>query len=120
ATWKMPHTPPSTSQIAERLCGLARIRLMNTSAIGAIIKQRVSTLRTAFRQLPRELFGNVSYRPPLWLSWTAEKSQQAEVAHSRVVVSTIIGLFLLSCAGGWTWNWYQHLPRPKRVTAKVQ
>src|SRR4029077_4586248 len=97
-----------------------RIGLMNTSAIGANLKRTASDLGAALRQLPRQLFGNLSYRPPNWLGSAASKWQRIERGHPRLVTSTIIGIFLIACAGAWTWNWYQHLPKPKRVSVKVQ
>src|SRR5437868_8667659 len=93
---------------------------MNTTAFAARAKQRLSTLGTACRQLPRQLFGNFSYRPPAWLARTIRRWQEIERAHKRLVGTSILALFLISCGGAWTWNWYQHLPKPRRVSAKVQ
>ncbi len=28
-------------------------------------------------------------------------------------------ILLVSCAGVWTWNWYSHLPKPKKVLANI-
>ena len=93
---------------------------MNTSAIGATLKEKLSRTIAAVRQLPRQIFGNVSYRPPIWFSWISTRWQQVERARPRLVALTIIGLFLIACGSAWTWNWYQHLPKPKRVSVKVQ
>src|SRR5689334_16226910 len=93
---------------------------MNTGAIGANLRRAALELGAELRKLPQRIFGNVSYRPPNWLGWTTSKWQRVERAHPRLVVSTVIGIFLVSCAAGWTWNWYQHLPKPKRVLVKVQ
>jgi uncharacterized protein YfaS (alpha-2-macroglobulin family) len=93
---------------------------MNTSALVAATKQKLSRIGTAFRQLPRQVLGNVSYRPPAWLLWIAQAWQRIERDHQRIVAPVIIIIFLICCAGGWTWHWYQHLPKPRRVTVKVQ
>jgi uncharacterized protein YfaS (alpha-2-macroglobulin family) len=31
----------------------------------------------------------------------------------------IISLFLICCAGAGTWNWYSHLPKPRRVSVRI-
>ncbi len=31
----------------------------------------------------------------------------------------MIAILLISCAGAWTWNWYSHLPKPRKVSAKI-
>src|ERR1700736_2156432 len=93
---------------------------MNTNALVATLSQKLSQMAAACRRLPGHIFGNVSWRPPGWLSRTAGKWRQVERRHPRLIAPTIIGLFLISCAGAWTWNWYQHLPKPRRVSVKVQ
>ena len=93
---------------------------MNTRALVATTKERLSQLGAASRRLLRSLLGNLSYRPPAWLGAIAAGWQRVENAHPRLIAPTIVGIFLVSCAGAWTWNWYQHLPKPRKVSAKVQ
>src|SRR4051812_33827796 len=93
---------------------------MNTSAVVATTKRILSRIGAACRRFPSQLFGNVSYRAPGWLSSFLRRWGQFEQKHSRLIGLSIIGLFLIACAAAWTWNWYQHLPKPRRVTVKVQ
>ncbi|MEY2543768.1 MAG: alpha-2-macroglobulin, partial [Verrucomicrobiota bacterium] len=74
---------------------------------------------TFARRIPGQIFGDISWRPPRWLSRTGENWTRLERAHPRVIAVAMITIFLISCAGAWTWNWYSHLPKPRRVSVKI-
>src|SRR6476661_9372759 len=65
------------------------------------------------------IFGNISWRPPGWLSRTAAGWGRFQRAHPRLILSAMIAIFVISCGGAWTWNWYSHLPKPRKVSAKI-
>src|SRR5438874_5562262 len=71
------------------------------------------------RRIPERIFGNISWRPPRWLSRIGENWRRLERAYPRAIVPAILAIFAILCAGTWTWNWYSHLPKPHRVTAKI-
>jgi len=31
----------------------------------------------------------------------------------------VLAILLISCGGAWTWEWYSHLPKPKKVSATI-
>src|SRR5437762_685912 len=71
------------------------------------------------RRLVELYFGNFSWRRPGWLSRTAAGWGRFQRAHPRVILSAMIVIFVISCGGAWTWNWYSHLPKPRKVSAKI-
>jgi len=71
------------------------------------------------RRIPGQIFGNVSWRPPVWLSRTGEGWQRLERTYPRAMAPAILAIFAILCAGAWTWHWYSHLPKPRRVTVKI-
>jgi uncharacterized protein YfaS (alpha-2-macroglobulin family) len=71
------------------------------------------------RRIPEQIFGDISWRPPQWLSRIAESWSRLERAYPRLIAPAIITIFLISCAGAWSWNWYSHLPKPRRVSVKI-
>ena len=71
------------------------------------------------RRIPEQIFGDISWHPPRWLSRTGENWSRLESAYPRLIAPAIITIFLISCAGSWTWNWYSHLPKPRRVSVKI-
>src|SRR5579864_1127080 len=72
------------------------------------------------RRVPGQIFGNVSWQRPHWLNRIGDDWDRVERAHPRLIAPAILGIFLICCAGAWTWNWYSHLPKPRRVTARVE
>jgi len=79
----------------------------------------MSRIAEALRRFGELIFGNISWRPPAWVNRTADRWTRIERAHPKLILSAITALVLISCAGAWTWNWYSHLPKPKRVSAKI-
>ena len=71
------------------------------------------------RRFPEQIFGDISWRPPRWLSRCGENWSRLEYAYPRLIAPAIITIFLISCAGAWSWNWYSHLPKPRRVSVKI-
>ncbi|HYS96300.1 MAG TPA: alpha-2-macroglobulin [Chthoniobacterales bacterium] len=71
------------------------------------------------RRFPEQIFGDISWRPPRWLSRCGENWSRLEHAYPRQIAPAIVTIFLVSCAGAWTWNWYSHLPKPRRVSVKI-
>jgi uncharacterized protein YfaS (alpha-2-macroglobulin family) len=72
------------------------------------------------RRIPSQIFGNVSWRPPGWVNRISDGWTRLNRRHPRLIAPAIIGIFLLSCGVAWTLNWYQHQPKPRRVTVRVQ
>jgi alpha-2-macroglobulin len=93
---------------------------MDINALGATLKKGLFRTLAGGSQLPRLIFGNFSWRPPFWLARSAAGWNRIQHKHPRLIATAIIGLFLVAGAGVWTWNWYDHLPKPRRVTVKVQ
>src|SRR2546421_3343801 len=72
------------------------------------------------RRIPRQILGNISWQKPRWLGQTSQSWDGLQRAYPRLIGPAIIAIFLISCAGAWTWNWYSHLPKPHRVTARIE
>ncbi|PYK70656.1 MAG: hypothetical protein DME44_10520 [Verrucomicrobia bacterium] len=83
---------------------------MNTSAL--FQKYNLS-------KLPELIFGKISWRRPRWLSRIIDGWTRFERAHPRMIAPAIIAIFLLSCGTAWTWNWYSHRPKERRVQATI-
>src|SRR5438876_3444657 len=66
------------------------------------------------------LFGRLSWSPPVWFSQSRAGWTRFSEANPRITASALLAIFLLSCGAAWTWNWYQHRPKPHRVSASVQ
>jgi alpha-2-macroglobulin len=71
-------------------------------------------------QIATAIFGDVSWRPPGWLSGIGHIWTRLNRAHPRLIAPTIILIFLLLCGAAWTWNWFEHRPQPHRVKALVE
>jgi uncharacterized protein YfaS (alpha-2-macroglobulin family) len=93
---------------------------MKTPALLSKAIQVASRFAEVCRQMPGQIFGNLSWRPPRWLSQTGNAWSRLEHAYPRLIAPGIIAIFLFSCAAAWTWNWYSHLPKPRFVSVKVQ
>jgi hypothetical protein len=72
------------------------------------------------RRIPEQFFGNVSWKPPRWLSWIGKGWSRLEGTYPRLIVPAILTLFAILGAGAWTWNWYSHLPKARKVLARVE
>ncbi len=83
------------------------------------LSRSTSRIAEALRRFAQLIFGNISWRPPGWVSRTADGWNRFERAHPRLILSAATAIVLISCAGAWTWNWYSHLPKPKKVSAKI-
>src|SRR5438094_1135486 len=92
---------------------------MKTSELFAKFNDATSRIASVMRRLAELYFGNFSWRPPGWLSRTAAGWGRFRRAHPRLILSAMIAIFVISCAGAWTWNWYSHLPKPRKVSAKI-
>jgi alpha-2-macroglobulin len=71
------------------------------------------------RRISEQVFGDISWRPPRWLSRAGENWGRLQRAHPRLIAPAILTILLISCAGAWSWNWYSHLPKPRRVSVKI-
>ncbi len=80
----------------------------------------LSKLGDACRRALGQVFGNVSWQPPEWFNRTGDRWNRVNQSHPHLIAPVIIALFLLCCGAAWTWNWYEHRPKPHRVTVKVQ
>jgi uncharacterized protein YfaS (alpha-2-macroglobulin family) len=36
-----------------------------------------------------------------------------------MIASAVLAILLISGGGAWTWKWYSHLPKPKKISAKI-
>src|SRR5438874_1180637 len=110
---------PRLQRFPERFPRGPRIPPMKTPALlSKAIKSIVSIAERA-RHIPDQIFGNISWRPPRWMSRAGEDWNRLERTYPRLIAPAIIAIFSLACAGAWTWNWYSHLPKPRRVTVKI-
>ena len=93
---------------------------MKTPALLSKAIQIASRFAEVCRRIPGQIFGNVSWRPPRWLSRTGDAWTRLEHAYPRLIAPAIIAIFLLSCGTAWTWHWYQQLPKPRFVSVRIQ
>ena len=92
---------------------------MNTPAPLSNAMKWLAAAAVLVRRIPEQIFGSISWRPPRWLSRTAEGWNRLKNAYPRLIAPAILALFGISCIGAWTWNWYSHLPKPRRVTVTI-
>ena len=92
---------------------------MNTPELPSKLNKSTSRIARALRRFAELIFGNISWRPPGWLSRTCHGCNRFGCAHPRLLASAVIAILLISSAGAWTWKWYSHLPKPRRVSVKV-
>src|SRR5439155_24919 len=78
-----------------------------------------SRIARALRRFVELIFGNISWRPPGWLSRSFDGCSRFGRAHPRLIASGLIAILLISCGGAWSWKWYSHLPRLRKVSAKI-
>ena len=84
-----------------------------------LVKQSFAAAKAAVARWSRSLFGDLSWNRPGWVVRTQESWRQIRQRRPALVGWSIIAVFLLSCAGADTWNWYQHRPRPRRVSVRI-
>ena len=92
---------------------------MNTPELLSKLNKSTSRIAHALRRFVELIFGNISWRPPSWLSRTVAGCSRFGRAHPRLIASGVIAILLISCGGAWTWKWYSHLPKPRKVSAKI-
>ena len=92
---------------------------MNTPQLLSELNTSISRIAFMLRRFAELIFGNISWRPPGWLSRTIQGYNRFGRAHPRLIASAMLAILLISCAGVWTWKWYSHLPKPKKVSAKI-
>ena len=92
---------------------------MNTPELPSELHKAISKIAHALRRFLELIFGNISWRPPSWLRRTFDGCNRFGRAHPRLIASGLLAILLLSSAGVWTWKWYSHLPKPKKVSAKI-
>ena len=71
------------------------------------------------RRIFRTAFGQLSYRPPLWLQRGFTRIHIYRRAHPILAAIIVLGALLLGSGSVWTWKWYQRLPKPHKVYATV-
>ena len=92
---------------------------MNTPQLLSKLNKSTSRIARALRGFVELIFGNISWRPPGWLSRFVAGCSRFGRAHPRLIASGVIAILLISCGGAWTWKWYSHLPKPRKVSAKI-
>ncbi|HEY3659729.1 MAG TPA: alpha-2-macroglobulin [Candidatus Udaeobacter sp.] len=92
---------------------------MNTPQFLSNLNEITSRIARALRRFAGLIFGNISWRPPGWLSRSIAGCGSFGRAHPRLIASGLIAILLISCGGAWTWKWYSHLPKPRKVSAKI-
>src|SRR6476619_3713300 len=92
---------------------------MNTPELPSKLNKSTLRIARALRRFGELIFGNISWRPPGWLSRSVAGCSRFGRAHPRLITSGLIAILLISCGGAWTWKWYSHLPKPKKVSAKI-
>ena len=92
---------------------------MNTPELLSKLNKFTSRIAGALRRFVELIFGNISWRPPGWLSRSFAGCSRFGRAHPRLIASGMIAILLISCGGAWTWKWYSHLPKPRKVSAKI-
>ena len=92
---------------------------MNTPELLSKLNKSTSRIARALRRFVELIFGNISWRPPGWLSRSVDGCSRFGRAHPRLIASGVIAILLISCGGAWTWKWYSHLPKPRKVSAKI-
>src|SRR5437588_7626235 len=97
-----------------------RIPLMKTPAPLSKAIQWLALAGGFLQRIPRQILGNISWQKPRWLSRTTQSWDGLQRAYPRLIGPAIIAIFLISCAGAWTWKWYSHLPKPRKVTARIE
>ena len=103
----------------ERFWRGLRIPLMNTPELPSELHKAISNIAHALRRFLEVIFGNISWRPPSWLKRISDGCNRFGRTHPRLVASAVLAILLISCGGAWTWKWYSHLPKPKKVSAKI-
>lgn len=81
--------------------------------------ERLIAIGLLLRRIPGQIFGNISWRPPGWVLRINKGWIHLKGVYPRLLAPTILAIFAILCAGGWTWNWYSHLPKPHRVTVEI-
>src|SRR5262245_45965906 len=92
---------------------------MKTPELLSKLNKSTSRIARASRRFAELVFGNISWRPPGWLSRTVGGCNRFGCAHLRLLASAVLAILLISCGGAWTWKWYSHLPKPRKVSAKI-
>src|SRR5258705_2277943 len=104
---------------SERFSRGARIPLMNTPELLSKLNKSISQIARALRRFIELIFGNISWRPPAWLSRSVGECSRFGRAHPRLIASGMVAILLISWGGAWTWKWYSHLPKPRKISAKI-
>ena len=66
------------------------------------------------------IFGRFSWSPPDWFSQGSSSWARFSQARPRITTIILAAIFLIPCGTARTWQWYQHRPKPQRVSASVQ
>ena len=92
---------------------------MKTPALLSRFARSRSAVAATLRRIRAQIFGDVSWHRPPWLKRLAAGWSCLQSTRPRLVAAAIIACFLIICAAAWTWNWYSHLPKPRRVTVTI-
>jgi uncharacterized protein YfaS (alpha-2-macroglobulin family) len=76
------------------------------------LRSALASAHRPFSRLSRALFGDVTWRPPGW----ATVLRAGAIQHPILSLGSILALVALLAAGWWSWNWYEHQPKPRTVS----
>src|SRR5437762_7591920 len=93
---------------------------MNTSALINRLLQLAARPFVLLKKAALAVFGHLQWSPPRWLSRSSAAFAAYNRARPLVTSLGIIALFLLSCGSAWTLHWYQHRPKPRYVSVKIE
>ena len=90
---------------------VAKINQWASSRCNSFLRRTGGVIRSAF--------GQVSWKPPNWLSRGAGRWRNFSNARPKLAASWILGTFALACISAWGWHYYKNLPQPHHVTAWI-
>jgi alpha-2-macroglobulin len=67
----------------------------------------------------RAVFGQLSYRPPVWLQRGFARVVLFRRGHPLLAAVIVLLAFLIATGSVWTYRWYQRQPKPHLVHAEV-
>jgi uncharacterized protein YfaS (alpha-2-macroglobulin family) len=89
------------------------------ASIGGKIQTAFAGLGRGLSKIGSSIFGHVSWNPPVWLARLTSGCTGFYRSRPKLTTGLILTVFFLVCGVAWSWHWYQHLPKPHRVTVSM-